>query len=382
MRYFIYLALLLFFSMITYSQNNNSDEISDGYVSKSFLNRHLKKREESSLFNKFSYIWNQGWEQFYLINNARKNSDILSDNSIKKSYKDKILKIQKYKKYFYNYLGKSSTKIYDKTVILDRDAITYLVIASPYDKIDAHKECFLIVGCFPYLGFFSYKDAIKYAKSLEEMGKITYIRPVYAYSTLNYLADPIVSSFFRYDDKNLAELIFHELFHTIFFVENEVMLNENLANYFASRMAWEYFYLSDKSIIKIKNKRKLTRYLYKELVIMINNLDKLYKRLKPKDRKQAEYILNKFIKNNLRPHFIKICKKNNIVDCFPLNIKWNNASFVEFKNYQGYIAEIENLHSKLKISLKDFFYYIQSRYIKYKNSNRKGKFKDILIEKL
>src|SRR5690606_28211743 len=51
----------------------------------------------------------------------------------------------------------------------------------------------------------------------------------------------ILSSFFYYDDLDLAELIFHELFHTIFFIKDDVDLNENLANYFGKELVRLYF---------------------------------------------------------------------------------------------------------------------------------------------
>ena len=61
------------------------------------------------------------------------------------------------------------------------------------------------------------------------------------YSTLGYFDDPILSSFFNYNKFDLTVLIFHELFHTIYFYKNKVQLNENLANFFGREMAIEYY---------------------------------------------------------------------------------------------------------------------------------------------
>ena len=57
--------------------------------------------------------------------------------------------------------------------------------------------------------------------------------------------DRIISSFFRYDERRLANLIFHELFHAVFFIKDEVKANENLASFFARELAKEYFSDSD-----------------------------------------------------------------------------------------------------------------------------------------
>ena len=86
-------------------------------------------------------------------------------------------------------------------------------------------------GCFPYLGFFKEGEAKKYAMKQEENGFSTYTRPVYAYSSLGHWNDRILSSFFHFDSRELANLVFHELFHHIFFIKNEVSLNENLATF-------------------------------------------------------------------------------------------------------------------------------------------------------
>ena len=189
---------------------------------------------------KFSYLIEQGSGQFKLLFDAKENKKILEDPDIPENYKKKIKLVQIYKSYFYKYWNKKETKIYSKTTILNRKAVSYLVITSPFDQIYANKECFPITGCFPYLGFYKKEKADKYAETKKKEG-FTFVRPVYAYSTLGYFTDTILSSFFQYEEFDLAELIFHELFHTIFFLKNEVDLNENLANYFGREMAFEYF---------------------------------------------------------------------------------------------------------------------------------------------
>ena len=190
---------------------------------------------------KMSYLAEQGLGQLSLLNRSKDNKKVLSDVRIPLSYKEKIKKISEYKRFFYRYWKKNEGSIYSKTTLLDTDAVSYLVIVSPHNNIEAKEECFPFVGCFPYLGFFKKKSAQEYQKKMEEKGFITHRRDVYAYSTLGYFTDPILSSFFFYDDFDLVEMIFHELFHTIFFIENEVKLNENLANYFSKEMAFDYF---------------------------------------------------------------------------------------------------------------------------------------------
>jgi predicted aminopeptidase len=201
---------------------------------------------------KMNYLYEQGVGQISLQARAKDNKEILQNVRIPKDQKEKIKKIEELKLYFYNYWNKKQTRIYTQTTMLENKAVTYLVVASPFNEIKAVENCFPLMGCFPYLGFFNLSSAQSFAKELEGEDLATWLRPVYAYSTLGYFNDTILSSFFHYTDYELAELIFHELFHTIFFVKNEVELNENLANYFSKQMVEEYF-------IQKSNKRKRKR---------------------------------------------------------------------------------------------------------------------------
>lgn len=203
--------------------------------------------------SKMSYFVEQGIGQIKIQYTSVKNKEVLNNPEVGLKVKRKIRLIQEYKKWFYHYFGKKKDDIYSRTTFLKSSAVTYLVITSPYNKIEGSKECFLFFGCFPYLGFFEKKSALEYKKDKEKQEFYAYIRPVYAYSTLGYFSDPILSSFFIYDDYSLAETVFHELFHTIFFVKNQVSFNENLANYFGKELTKEYF-KNKKQLVEKKEK--------------------------------------------------------------------------------------------------------------------------------
>src|SRR5690606_2478177 len=131
---------------------------------------------------------------------------------------------------FYHYFDAKPTSIYSKTTMLENPAVSYLVIATPHTSLEPHQFKFPFVGSFPYIGFFNKDSAQKFARELEEdENLVTWVRPVYAYSTLVYFEDRILSSFFHYEDVELAELIFHELVHSCFFIMDEVDLNEHMA---------------------------------------------------------------------------------------------------------------------------------------------------------
>jgi len=305
---------------------------------------------------KLDYLYEQSVGQISIFAKARDNKEVISNVRIPKENRDKVKRIQELKKYFYLYWGKKETPIYSQTTMLKQKAVTYLVIASPFEEIKALENCFPLMGCFPYLGFFNLNSAKKFADDKEKDGFVTWVRPVYAYSTLGYFTDTILSSFFHYNDIDLTEMIFHELFHTIFFVKNEVELNENLANYFSVAMMDEYFKSEGKSdYITIHQKEDFEeKELKKLIVVLANELQELYKNLLPKNREEAQKILNEFLENRFKVEILKKCQSLNIENkqCFPIERKWNNASFAAFLTYENKSDELEKLQKKLKLNIK------------------------------
>ncbi len=323
---------------------------------------------------KVQYIWEQGQGQMGLMNKARPNEEIFKDVRVLPLYKEKVQKIEQYKKFFFDYFKLKPTDIYSKTTLLDREAVTYLRIASPYDVIKAKEECFPFVGCFPYLGYFSKSSAQEAAKKLEEENWITWIRPVYAYSTLGHFTDPILSSFFTYSDYDLAEMIFHELFHTIFWVKDEVELNENLAVYFSENLAIQYFKLEENKKKEVLNKKKNYDDLMKFVLAHIEKINAQYALLKNKQNNKKYYqdYLNKYLEDYFKPELEAKCKTLGYDKdkCWPLKRNWNNASFAALLTYQARGENILILHQKLRCDLKDFYLYLQKRYDNFKNEDQ------------
>ena len=118
--------------------------------------------------------------------------------------------------------------------------------------------------------------AKEYAKDLERDGYVVYIRPVLAYSTLGYFDDPILSSMLILDEYDLAETVFHELFHTTLFIKNEVSLNEALADLVGQEMSEIYYSFEKASKEKRQLKRKKRRNFEKWLVEQTQKLNKIY----------------------------------------------------------------------------------------------------------
>ena len=334
---------------------------------------------------KLGYFTEQGYQQVRIQWLAdRDNDDVLKDPKVPEEYKNKIILVGEYKKFFYHHFNEKPTGIYTKTTMLDNPAVSYLVIASEHTKIEAHEFEFPIVGSFPYIGFFKESSAKKFAKELEEEENlVTYIRPVYAYSTLGYLEDRILSSFFEYDEFELAELVFHELFHTIFFIKNEVDLNENLANLYGKELLQEYF----------KDQDQLKRYLEREerkgvlanrvvelIGILQNEFDKLGGFI---TLDKADTLTQRFVDEVFKPDLRQKCKDLKLADdeCEFKN-PWNQASFAAFLTYEEEQDFLQKLRAHLKLDLKGFLAWIKDEYEKFQKQKKIESFTDYLKEKV
>lgn len=309
---------------------------------------------------------------------ARSNEEILLDKNVDKQTKAKIRKIEELKTYFSKYWGHDIGSIYDKTYFVEGEAITYLVISSPKNEVRPISECFLLVGCFPYLGFFDENHAKEFQKNQQQKDYVTYRRPVTAYSSLGNFNDPILSTFFNYNKKGLIELVFHELYHTLFFVKNQVDLNENLAIYFSQKMVIEYLKISEED--QEKERKKQDRYaVVRELMVkLVKELNQLYK----SSQDDPKIVLNQFLKERFFPSIESKCKELAMNYCFPLEREWNNASLAAFMTYEKRGNDLEVLQQKLRLNLIDFQRYIERRYENYLKENPDIGFEDFLLSPL
>ncbi|WP_164848220.1 aminopeptidase [Halobacteriovorax sp. HLS] len=333
---------------------------------------------------KIGYLAEQGSGQLGLLSKARSNELVLSDVRVSKADKEKIKLIEEYKTFFYKYWQKKETSIYSETTILQDEAVTYLVIVSKHNKIEALEECFPVMGCFPYLGFFQKDSAKKYATEQEKKGLVTYIRPVYAYSTLGYFTDTILSSFFIFDEYELADLIFHELFHTIFFVKDEVELNENLADYFAKEMVLEYFKSDVELKDKLRKKDLLSKSLSKQTVEFARAVNLKLTSDPAISKEDSSKLIDKLVEEKLRPKISQVCSEFNVDDnkCYFLKRDWNQASLAAFMTYQNKVDKIKLLRSSTEGDLVHFFDYIENELKLYKNSDKKISFSEWLFKSI
>jgi len=105
------------------------------------------------------------------------------------------------------------------------------VVATAPFSVEPEPQCYLLVGCMSYRGYFHKADAAADARRLRERGLDVALVPVAAYSTLGWFDDPIFNSMLRQSQARLVGVIFHELAHQRLFIDGDSAFNESFANF-------------------------------------------------------------------------------------------------------------------------------------------------------
>ena len=126
-------------------------------------------------------------------------------------------------------LGLPDNASYGSYAELKRAYPIWNVFAAPRFSIEPKQECFPFTGCVSYRGFFSEPLARRHAERLRAAGYDVHVGGVPAYSTLGWFDDPLLSSFIKYPDAQLARLLFHELAHQRVYAKDDTTFNESFA---------------------------------------------------------------------------------------------------------------------------------------------------------
>ncbi|MNG86061.1 hypothetical protein D3C79_448350 [compost metagenome] len=114
---------------------------------------------------------------------------------------------------------------------LGRPYVVWNVFATPELSLQPITHCFPIAGCVAYRGYYQQGAARGAAALMRREGMDVYVGGVEAYSTLGWFDDPLLSSMVGWGDERLASLIFHELAHQRYYVQDDTEFNESFATF-------------------------------------------------------------------------------------------------------------------------------------------------------
>ncbi|KAF3999628.1 aminopeptidase [Glaciimonas immobilis] len=167
--------------------------------------------------------------EFSLLADARPIPVWLSDPSTSEKLKGQLRTVQEIRQFAVTQLRLPDNQSYRNYVQLQRKFVLWNVVATPALSLKPKQWCFPIAGCVSYRGYYNQQSAQQYGAQLRSEGYDVQVLGVPAYSTLGWFNDPVISTFIRYPDAELARIIFHELSHQLLYVKDDTDFNEAFA---------------------------------------------------------------------------------------------------------------------------------------------------------
>lgn len=174
------------------------------------------------------FYWQGVKGQMGLISKARPITEVL-ETTDDPTLKKQLLRVQAIRAFAVRELGLPDNNSYTRYSDLGRAYVVWNVVATPELSLQPYQWCYAIVGCQAYRGYFNEDEARTEAKRLVARGDDVNLGGVAAYSTLGWFDDPVLSTFVRYRETELARLLFHELAHQIVYVKDDTAFNESFA---------------------------------------------------------------------------------------------------------------------------------------------------------
>lgn len=186
------------------------------------------------------YVAEQAWGQLRVMHHRQRISEVLRRPDLDPRWREKLKIVQLARRYAHEEIGLRQTGAYTYLYDTKGKPLAYNLSACPKDSLEPHTWSFPIVGRLPYIGFFDRRRGLDQQRALEERGLDTNLRPVSAFSSLGWFADPVYSSMLGDNVSRLVDLIIHETTHTTIFLRNQVAFNESLAVFVGNQGALNF----------------------------------------------------------------------------------------------------------------------------------------------
>lgn len=174
------------------------------------------------------YYWQSASGQLDILARAKPIPEIL-EQSEDATLKRRLERVQAIRAFASRELSLPDNRSYTRYTDLGRPFVVWNVFATPELSLQPRQWCFPVAGCVNYRGYFRENEAREEAGRLRDAGHDVFIGGVPAYSTLGYFDDPVLSTFLRWPDTEVARLVFHELAHQIVYVKDDTAFNESFA---------------------------------------------------------------------------------------------------------------------------------------------------------
>ncbi len=164
-----------------------------------------------------------------VMHHARSIDALVDDPATDPKLRQQLAQVKAIRQFASKELGLPDNESYRHYADLGRPFVVWNVTAAPELSLRPQQWCMPVVGCVSYRGFYDRGDAERLATQLRQQGFDTYVGGVPAYSTLGFFSDPVLNTFLRFGEVEVARLIFHELAHQVAFAEGDSVFNESFA---------------------------------------------------------------------------------------------------------------------------------------------------------
>lgn len=164
-----------------------------------------------------------------LMVKTRPIPDLLADAATDPELRQQLERASAIRDFASRELALPDNRNYRSYADLDRPFVVWNVFAAPEFSVELQPWCMLFIGCVNYRGYYDQADARRYAGELATAGADTYVGGVPAYTTLGYFNDPLLNTFVRFGDQEVARVVFHELAHQLVYAKGDTVFNESFA---------------------------------------------------------------------------------------------------------------------------------------------------------
>src|ERR1700753_1833376 len=175
------------------------------------------------------YLAQAAGGQIHVLNARKPIDKVVADPATPAPLRNRLTDVRAARDFAVSELHLPDNRSYRTYADIKRPYVVWNVVATPEFSVEPKHWCFPIAGCVAYRGYFKEKSARKFAADLASKGFDVTVGGVPAYSTLGKFADPVLSTMMRYDDSDLAGIIFHELAHQLLYIKDDSEFNEAFA---------------------------------------------------------------------------------------------------------------------------------------------------------
>ncbi|WP_326534193.1 aminopeptidase [Pseudorhodoferax sp.] len=180
-----------------------------------------------------SYYLQSARGHLSLMHAARPVQDWIDDPATPADLRQQLQLAQRMRGFAVERLHLPDNASYHRYADLHRSAAVWNAVAAPPYSLQLKTWCFPFTGCIGYRGYFDEADARALAEQLRAQGLEASVYGVPAYSTLGWMSwlggDPLLNTFIRYPEGELARMLFHELAHQVVYVKDDTTFNESYA---------------------------------------------------------------------------------------------------------------------------------------------------------